>query len=109
MLGEAPVLEDKHVAVLQRQRLGKIDQDLVATDERDDLAADMALVMGKHGDVEGSGACGRLHPGAFTDTARSMSAAVLTSSRTVVRTRRLSKRDAAQAIVSNRRRIHEIW
>jgi len=51
-LGVAPVLEHKHVAVLEHQRLGKIDQDPIAMDERDHLAADVALVIRQDGDIE---------------------------------------------------------
>ena len=53
-LGMAAVLEHKHVAILERQRLGKIDQQPVAMGQRDHPAAEMPLVMRQDGDVEGT-------------------------------------------------------
>lgn len=49
---ETPVVEDKAVAAAQRYRFVKIDEQPVAAAELDDPAAQMALVMGQHGDVE---------------------------------------------------------
>jgi len=48
------VVEKKRVAAAQRQRLGEIDEQSVAAAQCEDPAAQVALVMGEHGDVERS-------------------------------------------------------
>jgi hypothetical protein len=52
-LGAAAVVEHQHVAMVERDGLGQVDQHLVAMHQRQDAAAQVALVMGEHGEVEG--------------------------------------------------------
>jgi hypothetical protein len=96
-LGVASIVEHQHVAVFQDQRLGKVDEDAVAVDQRNHLAAEMALVLRQHGDVERNLPVGGKLRGAhaFGGSHHDDGPIVLIS---------IAPR---HAIVSNRRRIHD--
>ena len=99
-LGVASVLEHQHVAIFEDQRLGKVDEDAVAMHQRDDLAAQMALVMRQDGDVERN-----LPVGGNLGGAHGL-VALMHGDGPLLHHLRLLPR---QAIVSNRRRIHDTW
>jgi hypothetical protein len=50
--GTASVVEEERVAVRQHERFGKVDKDSFAAAQDEDAAAQMALVMLEHRDVE---------------------------------------------------------
>ena len=92
-LGVAPILQHQHVAVFERDRLGKVDENAVAMGERDDLAPEMALILRQHGNVERNLRAAGRRRSPRREYVSWLSAWQLPS----------------QAIVSNRRRIHDAW